>query len=86
MSVDTSTDISVEMSVDISVEVDVSVNIPSDISVNTSADMSVDMSTDISVEHRSMCRATGDRSVGRDVDRHIGQGVRKLHMIQNKFS
>ena len=42
---------------------------------------SVDMSTDISVEHRSMCRPTGDRSVGRDVDRRIGRGVRKLHMI-----
>ena len=42
---------------------------------------SVDMSTDISVEHRSMCRPTGDRSVGRDIDRHIGRGVCKLHMI-----
>ena len=44
---------------------------------------SVDMSTDISVEHRSICRPTVDRYVGRDVDRHIGQGVRKLHLILN---
>ena len=43
---------------------------------------SVDMSTDISVEHRSMCQPTVDRYVGRDVDRHIGRGVRKLYMIR----
>ena len=42
---------------------------------------SVDMSTDISVEYRSICRPTVDRYVGRDVDRHIVRGVRKLHMI-----
>ena len=39
------------------------------------------MSTDISVERRSICRPTVDRYVGRDIDRNIGQGVRKLHMI-----
>ena len=43
-----------------------------DVSVNIASDISVDMSTDISVEHRLMCRPTGDRSVGQDVDRHIG--------------
>ena len=32
-----------------------------------------------------MCRPTGDRSVGRDVDRHISRGVRKLHMIRKMY-
>ena len=49
----------------------------------TEVSESVDMSTDISVEHWSMCRLTGDQSVGRDVDRHIGRGVCKLHMIRD---
>ena len=53
----------------------VSVNIASDISVDTSADMSVDTSTDTS-------RSTHRPRVGRYVDRHIGRGVRKLHMIR----
>ena len=42
---------------------------------------SVNMSTDISVKHRSICQPTVDRYVSRDVDRHIGRGVHKLHMI-----
>ena len=43
--------------------------------------VSVNMSTNISVEHRSICRSTLDR----DIHRHIGRGVHKIHMIQNHF-
>ena len=35
--------------------------------VHPSTDISVDMSTDISVEHRSICRPTLGRYIGRDV-------------------
>ena len=46
-----------------------------------STDMSTDISTNISVEPQPVCRPI----ICRDVDRYIGQGVRKLHMIQLFF-
>ena len=48
-----------------------------------STDMSIDISTSISVEPQPVCRPT--YIICRDVDRYIGQGVRKLHMIQLFF-
>ena len=45
-----------------------------------------DMSTDISVGTRPICRSIHRLSVGRyvdqDVDRYVGRGVHKIHMIQ----
>ena len=45
-----------------------------DVLVNIATDISVEILADVSVEHRSICRLI--------VDRHIGRGVRKLHMIR----
>ena len=41
-----------------------------------------DMSVDIFVEYRSICRPIHRSRVGRYVDRYIGRGVHKIHMIQ----
>ena len=78
-----STDISVDISTNISTE------ISADISTDTRPThldqyigrVSVDMSTDISVKHQSICRPTLDRYV----DRYIGRGVHKIHMIPYSF-
>ena len=48
--------------------------------------VSVDMSTDISVKHRSICRPIHRKRVGRYVDRYIGRGVHKIHMIPYPYS
>ena len=61
---------------------DMSVDLLTDTSRLYIGRVSVNMSTDISVEHRSICRPTLDQYVGRHVDRYIGRGVHKIHMIQ----
>ena len=55
--------------------------VSAEMSADISVDMSVNMSTDISVEHWSICRPTLDRYVGQYVDRYIGRGVHKIHMV-----
>ena len=48
--------------------------------------VSVDMSTDISVEYWSICRPTYQSSVSRYIDRYIGRGVHKIHMIHDNYT
>ena len=43
------------------------------------------LSVDISVGTRPVCRPIRRSSVGRYVDRYIGWGVHKIHMIQKNF-
>ena len=43
--------------------------------------VSVDTSTDISAECRSIRRPPCQSSIGRYVDRYVGRGVYKIHMI-----
>ena len=43
---------------------------------------STDMSTDISVDTRPICRPIRRSTVGRYVDRYVGRGVHKVHMIR----
>jgi len=43
------------------------------------------MSTDMSVGCRPMYRPVHRLTVGRCVDRCVGQGVHKIHMILNTF-
>ena len=42
-------------------------------------------STDISVEHRSIYQLIHRSRVGRYVNRYIGRGVHKIHMIKSPF-
>ena len=47
---------------------------------------STDMSTEISVDTRPICRPIRRSTVGRYVDRYVGRGVHKIHMIHSLFS
>ena len=44
---------------------------------------STDKSTDISVDTGPICRPKRRSTVGRDVDRYVGRGVHKIHMIHS---
>ena len=46
---------------------------------------STNMSTDISVDTRPICRPIRRSTVGRYVDRYVGRGVHKIHMIQKMW-
>ena len=43
-----------------------------------------DMSTNISADTRPICRPIRQSTVGRYVDRYVGRGVHKIHMIPNE--
>ena len=47
---------------------------------------STDMSTDVSVDTRPICRPIHRSTLGGYVDRYIGRGVHKIHMIRRFYS